>query len=85
MIKLSKLEVNFTSTKVSDEAFDKIVSKLKGKDITHLVLHFGKTRIRKDLGIVNLAPVLQKMQNLELLTIDFYSTRVTDMSLYRIS
>ena len=54
MFKLTKLDLNFTGTKVSDEAFDKIVSKLKGKDITHLVLHFGKTKIKKDYGIVNL-------------------------------
>ena len=65
MIKLSKLSLNFTSTKVTDVGFDKVVGKLKGKDITHLILLFGATKIRKDLGIVNLAPVLTKMKNLE--------------------
>ena len=64
MIKMTKLFLNFTSTKVTDVGFDKLVGKLKGKDITHLVLLFGDTKIRKDLGIVNLAPVLSKMKNL---------------------
>jgi hypothetical protein len=72
MYKLTKLLINFTNTKVNDEGFDKIVGKLKGHDLIHLTLHFGKTKIKKDLGLVNLASVLSNMNNLEKFIMDFY-------------
>ena len=72
MFKIKRLEINFTNTKVTDEAFDKIVGKLKGHDIIHLILYFGKTKIKKDLGLVNLASVVSNMKNLEKFIVDFY-------------
>ena len=61
MTKLTKLKLNFTQTKVTDVGFEKLIGKLREKNITHLILIFGATKIKKDMGIINLAPVLQDM------------------------
>ena len=72
-------------TRVTGVSFDKLVGKLKGKDIVSLVLLFGETKIKNDLGVINLSPPLEKMHNLEVLTLDLYKTKITDQPLYRIA
>ena len=78
MIKLSVLSLNFTKTKITGISFDKLVGKLNGKDISNLTLLFGETKIKNDLGVINIAPSLEKMVNLQVLTLDFFKTRITD-------
>jgi len=78
LIKLTYLTLNFTRTNITGVGFDKIVGKLNGKDILGLVLIFGETKIKNDLGVINFAPPLERMTNLEILQLDLYNTKITD-------